>query len=243
MAQVLTQSIGTALASGQFNRVPIINGTNHDEERLFVAIGLSINFGHTTVLQDPPITAANYQATDRVDTGRLRRHRGGHRGAVPAQRLLEPAGRLQRTRHRRELRLSRPPDGQVDIQVRADVRLRVQRRERPGAVPAAGQLPVRGSARIRAAVPLRPAEPADPFPGTLTAQQQQLAASMQHYWTNFAAQGSPVFGRPADCGRPSAATASRCSRWYRRSHRSRRTSPRSTTARSGLPPHSPCTQV
>jgi para-nitrobenzyl esterase len=32
--------------------------------------------------------------------------------------------------------------------------------------------------------------PPTPFPGTLTAQQQ-LAASMQHYWTNFAAQGSP----------------------------------------------------
>jgi para-nitrobenzyl esterase len=35
--RVLTQSIGAALASGQFNRVPVINGTNHDEWRLFVA--------------------------------------------------------------------------------------------------------------------------------------------------------------------------------------------------------------
>src|SRR6202021_2352531 len=34
---VLTQSIGPALASGQFNRVPVINGTNRDEWRLFVA--------------------------------------------------------------------------------------------------------------------------------------------------------------------------------------------------------------
>jgi len=29
------------------------------------------------------------------------------------------------------------------------------------------------------------------YPGTLTAAQQRLAASMQRYWTNFAAQGSP----------------------------------------------------
>jgi len=35
---------------------------NRDEQRLFVAIGLSINFGHTTVMQDWPVTAVNYQA-------------------------------------------------------------------------------------------------------------------------------------------------------------------------------------
>ena len=35
--KVLTESIGTALAAGHFARVPIINGVNHDEERLFVA--------------------------------------------------------------------------------------------------------------------------------------------------------------------------------------------------------------
>jgi para-nitrobenzyl esterase len=60
--KVLKQTVGAALANGQFNRVPIINGTNHDEERLFVALGLSINFGHTVPIQDQTITAANYQA-------------------------------------------------------------------------------------------------------------------------------------------------------------------------------------
>jgi len=35
--KVLTQSIGTALASGQFNRVPLMHGTNHSEWNLFVA--------------------------------------------------------------------------------------------------------------------------------------------------------------------------------------------------------------
>jgi para-nitrobenzyl esterase len=51
--QVLRQSIGTALASGQFNRVLVINGTNHDERRLFVAL---------SELDGAPVTAANYQA-------------------------------------------------------------------------------------------------------------------------------------------------------------------------------------
>ena len=35
--QVLSQSLGAAFASGDFNRVPVIIGTNHDERRLFVA--------------------------------------------------------------------------------------------------------------------------------------------------------------------------------------------------------------
>ena len=35
--RVLPLSIDAALASGQFNRVPVINGNNHDEWRLFVA--------------------------------------------------------------------------------------------------------------------------------------------------------------------------------------------------------------
>jgi para-nitrobenzyl esterase len=35
--RVLTRSVGPALAAGQFARVPVVNGTNHDEWRLFVA--------------------------------------------------------------------------------------------------------------------------------------------------------------------------------------------------------------
>jgi para-nitrobenzyl esterase len=52
--KVLTQSIGSALASGQFNRVPLINGTNHDEWNLFVAQDFDLAGG--------PVTANNYVA-------------------------------------------------------------------------------------------------------------------------------------------------------------------------------------
>ena len=44
--KVLTEPIGTALAAGQFARVPVLNGTNHDEERLFVSIGLAVTLAH-----------------------------------------------------------------------------------------------------------------------------------------------------------------------------------------------------
>ena len=50
---VLTQSIKTALSDGQFNRVPVVIGTNHDEYRLFVA---AYQFFGARV------TAANYQS-------------------------------------------------------------------------------------------------------------------------------------------------------------------------------------
>ena len=50
---VLTQSIGTALASGQFHRMPVLIGANHDEYRLFVAV---------IQLIGGQVTAANYQA-------------------------------------------------------------------------------------------------------------------------------------------------------------------------------------
>src|ERR1700733_10861026 len=49
--EVLPQALGTAFATGDFNRVPIINGTNHDEWRLFVALD---------TLEGDPVTAANY---------------------------------------------------------------------------------------------------------------------------------------------------------------------------------------
>jgi para-nitrobenzyl esterase len=52
--KVLTQSIGPALGSGQFNRVPLMNGSNHDEWRLFVSLDL--------VLAGINVTAANYPA-------------------------------------------------------------------------------------------------------------------------------------------------------------------------------------
>ena len=49
---VLTRSLASALATGKFNRVPVIDGTNLDERRLFVAIDQVIG---------DPVTAVSYQ--------------------------------------------------------------------------------------------------------------------------------------------------------------------------------------
>jgi para-nitrobenzyl esterase len=49
--QVLVRPLGTAFATGQFNRVPVVDGSNHDEWRLFAA---------QQELAGNPVTAANY---------------------------------------------------------------------------------------------------------------------------------------------------------------------------------------
>jgi para-nitrobenzyl esterase len=54
----LTQSIGAAFSSGQFNQVPVIEGSNHDEFRLFVAYLFELPNGPVTAAQYPSYVAA-----------------------------------------------------------------------------------------------------------------------------------------------------------------------------------------
>jgi para-nitrobenzyl esterase len=51
---VLPEQVPAAIAAGRFNRVPVMEGTNHDEDRLFVAIQFD--------LAGRPVTAAQYPA-------------------------------------------------------------------------------------------------------------------------------------------------------------------------------------
>jgi para-nitrobenzyl esterase len=51
-ALVLPQTVAAAFSTGMFNRVPVVEGTNHDEWRLFVA--------QTEVATGVPLSAANY---------------------------------------------------------------------------------------------------------------------------------------------------------------------------------------
>jgi para-nitrobenzyl esterase len=52
---LLTQTPGAAFARGEFNQVPVISGTNHDESRLFVALQYDFT-GH------PLLTELQYEA-------------------------------------------------------------------------------------------------------------------------------------------------------------------------------------
>ena len=52
---LLTKTLGAAFASGEFNRVPVISGTNHDEWRYFVASAYDLT-------GNPILTSAQYNA-------------------------------------------------------------------------------------------------------------------------------------------------------------------------------------
>jgi para-nitrobenzyl esterase len=62
MMTAVAAPIGAALAAGQFARVPVLNGTNHEEEALFVAIGLTVSQGTDVPIAQQPVTPGNYQA-------------------------------------------------------------------------------------------------------------------------------------------------------------------------------------
>src|SRR5580704_9358344 len=59
--QVLTEPIGTALADGRFAHVPILNGTNRDEERIFVTFGHAISGGTNVMIPGGAVTVDSYQ--------------------------------------------------------------------------------------------------------------------------------------------------------------------------------------
>ena len=58
---LLTQTIDAAFASGQFNQVPVISGTNHDEWRLFVAANYDFS-------GNPILTSAEYETAVNGDS-------------------------------------------------------------------------------------------------------------------------------------------------------------------------------
>ncbi|KHL16100.1 UNVERIFIED_CONTAM: hypothetical protein LK11_18210 [Mumia flava] len=57
---VIRESVGSAIAAGRFHRVPLVNGSNHEEERIFTNLGLSVSNGATVALPGP-ITVDSYE--------------------------------------------------------------------------------------------------------------------------------------------------------------------------------------
>ncbi len=191
--KVLTQSIGTALARGQFNRVPIINGSNHDEQRLFVALGLSINFGHTVVLQVPSITAANYQAviastlsvTPATATAIASHY---PLSAYPSAPIAFSALDTDASFACPALQMDKWTSKFVPTYAYEFNDENAPERFLPSGL-GLGSSPY--GAAHESELQYLFGLPTAGVPGTLTAPQQQLAASMQHYWAQFAASGFP----------------------------------------------------
>ena len=186
---VLTQPIGTALARGQFARVPVTNGITHDEELLFVAgLGITVSQGTNIPLAGPAADPANYQANIAQALG------------VSAARATAIAA---------EYPLSAYPSPLVAFSLLvsdasfACPALQVDRWTAARGVPTYAyqfnddNAPVNivgaslGLSTHGTELPYLFDQPNAPFPATLNSDQQALAASMRTDWASFAATGNP----------------------------------------------------
>ena len=186
--KVLTESIGTALAGGRFARVPIINGINHDEERLFVAgLGMTVSGGTFVPVPGRPVTAANYQSNIAAVLGVSAARAAAIAAEYPLAAYPSPVVAFSALVSDANFAC---PALQVDrwTSTRAPTfAYEFNDDTAPQRLVPPGALPADCDARVRAPVPVRPAQRARP--GTLNADQQALAASMRAAWSSFAANG------------------------------------------------------
>ncbi|GLY92323.1 carboxylic ester hydrolase [Actinoallomurus iriomotensis] len=178
---LLPQSLETAFATGHFNRVPIINGTNHDEWRLFVA---------SSELAGQRVTAANYQAMISSTLG------------VPAAQASDIAAKYPLTAYASpSLALSAVgtdavfacPALTIDQSASRSVptfayEFNDQNAPENFFPPVSFPYGAPHASELQYLLDL----PKAPFPGALSARQQQLAAVMKTYWTNVAERGLPT---------------------------------------------------
>jgi para-nitrobenzyl esterase len=179
---VLKQPIETALQTGQFHRVPVIMGTNHDEWRLFVGLG------------GGAVTAASYPAQVQATAGVSAAVAPQVLAKYPLAGFASPAAGVGAVGTdvifacpalREETLLSKftPTFAYEFNDENAPERF----------LPATGfPFGAAHASEIQYLFGLSTA-----VPGTLTAAQQKLAAQMQGYWSSQAAHG-----RPATAGQP-----------------------------------------
>jgi para-nitrobenzyl esterase len=182
---VLTQSVKTALARGQFNYVPVIIGTNHDEYRLFVAV---IQF------LGGRVTAANYQTMIASTLSLPATAASAATAQYPLSRYPSPPVALGAVATdaifachalTAEESLSRyVPVYAYEFNDENAPELFLPPVGFPYGAAHASELPYLFSQATVA------------HPASFSAAQQQLAAAMKQYWTGLARTGVPAAGWP-----------------------------------------------
>ena len=185
-SEVLPQTLKTAFATGDFNRVPVINGTNHDEWRLFVAL---------SELEGNPVTAANYQSMISATLGVPATAAAVIAAEYPLSGYPSPAVALGAVGTDA---IFACPALTIDQTVSKFVPTWAYEFNDENAPenflpPVSFPYGAAHASEIQYLMDLSTAA----FPGTLSSQQRQLATIMKSYWTNFAKRGFPSsFGIP-----------------------------------------------
>jgi len=189
--KVLTEPIGTALAAGHFARVPVLNGTNHDEERLFVSLGLTVSQGTDVPIPGGKVTVGSYQTDIAVALGVTAARAAAIAAEYPSgsddssatvafSALVGDASFACPALRIDQLTSQRVPTFAYEF----NDDNAPQPFTPPGLVP----LVATHTSELQYLFDL----PNAPFPAPLSAGQQALAASMRAAWANFAATGNPA---------------------------------------------------
>jgi para-nitrobenzyl esterase len=188
--RVLTEPIGTALAAGRFARVPILNGTNHDEERIFVTFGLTVSGGTDVFIPGGTVTAASYQDDIAAVLGVPAARAAAIAAEYPPAAYPSPAVAFSALVGDANFAC---PALQMDTWTSQRVPTYAYEFNDDNAPP------VFSGPIIPPPVATHASElqylfdlPNAPVPTPLSAGQQALAASMRAAWANFAATGNPA---------------------------------------------------
>jgi para-nitrobenzyl esterase len=182
--KVLPQSIGSALDSGQFNRVPVVEGNTHDEFTLFAATNIEFVFGQlpasfypiavSLFLNTVGLHASQGAVLTQYPIASYGKNVGRALSAVGTDALFACPGRraaqsLSKFVPTYAYEFNDPNAPQLFI--------------RPASFPYGAY---HGSeVQYLFDIPNQTGAPA------LTADQQTLADTMKRYWTRFARSGSP----------------------------------------------------
>jgi len=186
--KVLTEPIGAALAAGQFARVPVLNGTNHDEERLFVdGLHLTVSGGTFVPIPYEPVTTDNYQANIAAVLGVSAERAAAIAAEYPAGAYPDAA--LSTLVSDTNFACPALQVDQSTAQRVPTFAYEFNDDNAPQPYTPPGFLTV---ATHESELPYLFDLPNAPYPPTLNPDQQTLAASMRAAWANFAARGNPA---------------------------------------------------
>jgi para-nitrobenzyl esterase len=188
--KVLKESFGTALAAGRFARVPIINGVNHDEQRVFVtALGVSVTRGTFLAIPERPITPENYQRNIAAVLGVSDARAGEIAAEYPVNAYPSPAIAFSTLDNDAWWAC---PALQMDGWLAKRVPTFAYEFDDDNA-------PARAIPPLNPPVATHTSElgylfdlPTAPFQAPLSPEQEALAASMRAAWASFAARGDPA---------------------------------------------------
>ncbi|HZX97188.1 MAG TPA: carboxylesterase family protein [Myxococcales bacterium] len=179
--KVLTQTVAAAFTSGQFNRMPVIEGSNHDEWRLFVALNIELVTG--------PLLPAQYTGAIAATLGVPLATAAALGSFYPLVAFPSPGLALSALgtdaifacNSRKAARLMSPlvPTYAYEFNDENAPQLFLP--------PVSFPYGAAHASEIQYLFDLRSVVPAPP----LTADQQRLSAAMVAYWTNFARTGNP----------------------------------------------------